>query len=199
MTTKTLNPTELYSLENVLSSYITQKTSSALSSLLGESTVHTIKKTHTETSKIGDLKDFVNEIVLCSVFLHGGGDVRVGILYSISEIDAKKIAAKLLCTEKVDSLDDLGKSAISEVGNIMSGSFFNALSDHTGLKVDLSTPDFAMTSISSLLEPHASGFLCEINDIVTEIELIGVESNVCVHMLVIQDHDNARKLLNTKR
>ncbi len=199
MTTKTLNPTELYSLENVLSSYITQKTSSALSSLLGESTVHTIKKTHTETSKIGDLKDFVNEIVLCSVFLHGGGDVRVGILYSISEIDAKKIAAKLLCTEKVDSLDDLGKSAISEVGNIMSGSFFNALSDHTGLKVDLSTPDYAMTSISSLLEPHASGFLCEINDIVTEIELIGVESNVCVHMLVIQDHDNARKLLNTKR
>jgi len=199
MSTETLNQTELYSLENVLSSYIAQKTSSALSSLLGESVSHTIKKTHTETSKIGDLRDFVKEIVLCSVFLHGGGDVRLGILYSIPEIDAKQIAAKLLCMEKIESLDDLGKSAISEVGNIMSGSFFNALSDHTGLKVDLSTPDFAMTSISALLEPHASGFLCEINDIVTEIELTGVNSNVCVHMLIIQDHDNARKLLNAKR
>ncbi len=199
MTTETLNQTELCSLENVLSSYITQKTSSALSSLLGESVSHTIKKTHTETSKIGNLKDFVKEIVLCSVFLHGGGDIRLGILYSIPEIDAKQIAAKLLCMEKIDSLDDLGKSAISEVGNIMSGSFFNALSDHTGLKVDLSTPNFAMTSFSSLLEPHASGFLCEVNDIVTEIELTGVNSNVRVHMLIIQDHDNARKLLNTKR
>jgi len=199
MTTETLNKTELCSLEHVLSSYITQKTSSALSSLLGESVSHTIKKTHTKISKIGDLKDFVKEMVLCSVFLHGGGDVRLGILYSIPEIDAKQIAAKLLCTEKIDSLDDLGKSAISEVGNIMSGSFFNALSDHTGLKVDLSTPDFAMTSISALLEPHASGFLCEINDIVTEIELTGVSSNVRVHMLIIQDHDNARKLLSAKR
>jgi chemotaxis protein CheC len=199
MSTETLNQTELYSLENVLSSYIAKKTSSALSSLLGESVSHTIKKTHTETSKIGDLRDFVKEIVLCSVFLHGGGDVRLGILYSIPEIDAKQIAAKLLCMEKIDSLDDLGKSAISEVGNIMSGSFFNALSDHTGLKVDLSTPDFAMTSISALLEPHASGFLCEINDIVTEIELTGVDSNVRVYMLIIQDHDNARKLLNAKR
>ena len=199
MSTRTLNQMELCSLENVLSSYITQKTSCALSSLLGESVSHTIKKTHTEISKIVDLKDFVKEIVLCSVFLHGGGDIRLGILYSIPEIDAKQIAAKLLCAEKIDSLDDLGKSAISEVGNIMSGSFFNALSDHTGLKVDLSTPDFAMTSISELLEPHASGFLCKINDIITEIELMGVISNVRVHMLIIQDHDNARKLLNARR
>ncbi|MGI0047441.1 MAG: chemotaxis protein CheC [Nitrosotalea sp.] len=199
MDAKTLNHTELCSLENVLSSYIAQKTSVALSSLLGESVAHTIKKTHTETSKIGDLENFIKDLVLCSVFLHGGGDIRLGILYSIPEDDAKQIAARLLCMEKIDSLDDLGKSAISEVGNIMSGSFFNALSDHTGLKVDLSTPDFAMTSISSLLEPHASGFLCSLSDIATEIELTGVNSSVRVHMLIIQDHDNARKLLNVKR
>ncbi len=199
MATKTLNQTELCSLENVLSTYITQKTSVALSSLLNESVDHTIKKTHTEISDINCLKNFVNEIVLCSVFLYGGGDIRLGILYSIQENDAKQIAAKLMCLDKLDSLDDLGKSAISEVGNIMSGSFFNALSDHTGLKVDLSTPGFAMTSISSLLEPHASGFLCPFNDIATEVEFTGKDSSVHVHMLIIQDHDNARKLLNGKR
>ncbi|MDE2590196.1 MAG: chemotaxis protein CheC [Patescibacteria group bacterium] len=199
MTSTTLNQTELCSLENILSTYVTQKTSIALSSLLGESVSHHITKTHTEVSKIENLKNFANELVLCSVFLYGGGDIRLGILYSIPEDDAKQIAAKLLCMEKVDSLDDLGKSAISEVGNIMSGSFFNALYDHTGLKVDLSTPDFAMTSISALLEPHASGFLCPIRDILTEIELIGANSGLRVHMLIIQDHDNARKLLNSKR
>ncbi|MDE1829799.1 MAG: chemotaxis protein CheC [Thaumarchaeota archaeon] len=199
MANVSLNRTELCSLENILSSYVAQKTSIALSSLLGESVSHNIKKTHTETSKIGDLKNFVNELVLCSVFLHGAGDVRLGILYSIPETDAKQIAAKLLGMEKVDSLDDLGMSAISEVGNIMSGSFFNALYDHTGLKVDLSTPDFATTSVSSLLEPHAAGFLCPISDIMTEIELTGTNSGIRVHMLIIQDHDNARKLLNCKR
>ncbi|MDE1765494.1 MAG: chemotaxis protein CheC [Thaumarchaeota archaeon] len=199
MASATLNQTELVSLEKILGSYIAQKTSAALSSLLGESVEHTIKKTHTEISKDAGLKDFIKEIVLCSVFLHGGGDIRLGILYSIPESDAKQIAAKLMCLEKVDALDELGKSAISEVGNIMSGSFFNALSDHTGLKVDLSTPGFAMTSLSTLFEPHVSEFLCPVSDIATEIELVGVDSKVHVHMLVIQDHDNARKLLNGKR
>lgn len=199
MSQTNLNQAELGSLENVLSSYVAQKTSAALSALLGEVVSHSIKKTHTDISKTEDLKNFVNDLVLCSVFLHGGGDVRLGILYSIPEDDAKQIAAKLLCTDQINSLDDLGKSAISEVGNIMSGSFFNALYDQTGLKVDLSTPTFAMTSISSLLEPHASGFLCPISDILTEIELTGVNTGVRIHMLIIQDHDNARKLLNCKR
>ncbi|MDE1763461.1 MAG: chemotaxis protein CheC [Thaumarchaeota archaeon] len=199
MNTTTLNQTELSTLENVINSFVAQKTAIALSSLLGESVTHNLKKTHTEDSKIENLKDFVNDLVLCSVFLYGGGDVRLGILYSIPEKDAKQIAARLMGMEKIDTLDDLGKSAISEVANIMSGSFFNALSDHTGLKIDLSTPDLAMTSVSTLLEPHASEFLCPISDIMTEVELSGTNSNIRVHMLIIQDHNNARKLLNPKR
>ncbi len=196
--TSILNPSELCSLEGVLDSYIAQKTAMALSSLLGEDVSHSLKATHVEPEKSNGLREFAEELVVCSVFLHGGGDVRLGILYSIQECDAKKIAAKLMCLDKVDSLDDIGKSAISEVGNIMSGSFFNALSNHTGLKVDLSTPDFAMTSVGTLMEPHASEFLCPISDIVTEVELIGDSSGVRVHMLIIQDNDNARKLLNAK-
>ena len=193
-----LNQTELCSLETILDSYVAQKTSVALSSLLGESVSHSIKRTRAKSNLADDLKNFGKELVVCSVFLYGAGDIRLGILYSIPENDAKLIAAKLTCMEKIDSLDELGKSAISEVGNIMSGSFFNALTDHTGLKVDLSTPDFSITSVSSLLEPRTGGFSCPTNGITTEIELQGANSGVCVHMLIIQDHDNARKLLKGK-
>ncbi len=199
MTTNILNKIELDVLEGVLDSYITQKTSVALSTLLGESITHIVKQTHVEISKIGNMDEVVKEIVACSVFLHGGGDVRLGILYTIPEQSAKEIAAKLMCIDKIDSLDDLSKSAISEVGNIMSGSFFNALADHTGLKVELSTPDFAMTSLAALLEPHASEFVCPTSDMVTEVEFTGKDSGLLLHMLIIQDYDNARKLLNPKR
>ncbi|MGI0066391.1 MAG: chemotaxis protein CheC [Nitrosotalea sp.] len=199
MTTNVLNQIELNVLEGVLDSYITQKTSVALSSLLGESVTHVVKQTHVEISKIGNMDAVIKEIVACSVFLHGGGDVRLGILYTMPEQSAKEIAAKLMCIDKIDSLDDLSKSAISEVGNIMSGSFFNALADHTGLKVELSTPDFAMTSLAALLEPHASEFVCPTSDMVTEVEFTGKDNSVLLHMLIIQDYDNARKLLNSKR
>ncbi len=199
MTTNVLNKIELDVLEDVLDSYITQKTSVALSTLLGESITHVVKQTHVEVSKIVNMDKVVKEIVACSVFLHGGGDVRLGILYTIPEQSAKEIAAKLMCIDKIDSLDDLSKSAISEVGNIMSGSFFNALADNTGLKVELSTPDFAMTSLAALLEPHASEFVCPTSDMVTEVEFTGKVSGLLLHMLIIQDYDNARKLLNPKR
>ncbi len=198
MTTNILNEIELNVLEGVLDSYITQKTSVALSTLLGESVTHVVKQTHVEVSKINNMDKVVKEIVACSVFLHGGGDIRLGILYTIPEQSAKEIAAKLMCIDKIDLLDDLSKSAISEVGNIMSGSFFNALADHTGLKVELSTPDFAMTSLAALLEPHASEFVCPTSDMVTEVEFTGKDSGLLLHMLIIQDYDNAKKLLNPK-
>lgn len=198
MSSEILNQFELDSLHHVLDARIVDRTSFSLSSLLNEQFKHKIKSTHKQISEIDIMKRLSNDLILCSVFLRGEGDIRIGILYTMPDIDAKRIAAKLLCVDKIESLDELGKSAISEVGNIMTGSFFNALSDHTGLKIELSTPDFAITSSGSILEPHAAEFLNTPNDMVTQVELEGDESGIVVHMLIIQDHDNARKLLNTK-
>ncbi len=68
MSSNALNSVELNVLEGVLDSYITQKTSVALSSLLGESISHVVKQTHVEISKIGDMSKVVKEIIACSVF-----------------------------------------------------------------------------------------------------------------------------------
>ena len=198
MSSKILNQYELDFLYYVLNSHIVDRTRFSLSTLLDEQFKHEIKSTHKQISEIKMMQKLTNDLILCSIFLRGEGEIRIGILYSIPECDALRIAAKLLCLDKIDSLDELGKSALSEVGNIMSGSFFNALSDHTGLKIELSTPDFAITSSKSILEPHASEFLSTPNDMVTQVELNGKDSGVVVHMLIIQDHDNARKLLNKK-
>ena len=198
MSSKILNQYELDSLRYVLNAHIVDRARFSLSTLLGEQFKHDIKSTHKKISEIEIMKKLSNDIILCSVFLRGVGDIRIGILYTIPDVDARKIAAKLLCVDEIDSLDELGKSALSEVGNIMSGSFFNALSDHTGLKVELSTPDFAITSRGSILEPHAAEFLNTPNDMITQVELEGKESGIVVHMLIIQDHDDARKLLNKK-
>jgi len=198
MSYKILNQYELDSLHYVLNAHIVDRARFSLSSLLDEQFTHEIKSTHKLISEMGIMKKLSNDLILCSVFLRGEGDIRIGILYTIPDVDARRIAAKLLCVDKIDSLDELGKSALSEVGNIMSGSFFNALSDHTGLKVELSTPDFAITSSGSILEPHAAEFLNTPNDMITRVELEGKESGIIVHMLIIQDHNNARKLLIKK-
>jgi chemotaxis protein CheC len=175
------------------------RASSTLSSILGEQIKHVIKSTHKQISNMENGKRFSNDVIVYSIFLKGEGDVRFGILYVIPERDSRQIASKLLCVEKMDLLDDVAKSALSEVGNIISGSFFNAVSDITGLRIDLSTPFFATTSGQTIFEPHAEEFLCRDNDVITQIEFSSTCSSVTVHMLVIQDPDNARKLLNPKK
>ncbi len=198
MSYKILDQYELDSLHNVLHARIVDRARFSLSSLLDEQFKHEIKSTHKQISEMELMNKLSNDLISCSVFLKGEGDIRIGILYTIQDLDARRIAAKLLGVDKIDSLDELGKSALSEVGNIMSGSFFNALSDHTGLKVELSTPTFAITSSGSILEPHAAEFCNTPNDMVTQVEIEGKESGIIVHMLIIQDHDNARKLLIEK-
>ena len=198
MSSKILNQYELETLYDVLNANVVDRARFSLSLLLDEQFRHEIQSTHVKISSIDLMEKLSTDLILCSVFLRGEGDIRLGILYSIPESDARLIAAKLLGVEKIDLLDDIGKSAISEVGNIMSGSFFNALSDHTGLKVELSTPNFAITSSGSILEPHASEFLNSPDDMITQVKLEGNESRTVVHMLIIQDHDSARKLLRKK-
>lgn len=199
MTTTQLTPTELEKLHDVLDMFVTKKTSIALSSLLGEPIKHNVKVKNQHMKEIDEKNDSISdEILLCSVFLKGEGEIRIGILYTVNEEDAKKIAAKLLCQDKVECLNDLEKSSISEVGNIMSGSFFNAMSDLTGLQIELGTPGFATTSIKDLLHPHAEDFITPTDDVSSHIEIEGVNSGVKLNMFIMQNSENAKKLFTIK-
>lgn len=190
-----LTQDELRKLHDVLDSFITKKTSIALSSLLGEPIKHNVIVNNQHIKEIDRKHEGANDILLCSVFLKGEGDVRIGILYTVNEDHAKKIAAKLLCQDKVECLNDLEKSSISEVGNIMSGSFFNALSDHTGMTIDLGTPGFATTSGKDLLHPHAENFITPTDDVSSHIQLEGANSGIKLNMFIMQNSENAKKLL----
>jgi chemotaxis protein CheC len=109
---------------------------------------------------------------------------------------AKKIAAKLLCQSDICEIDEMSASAIQEVANIMTGSFFNALSQGTGFRVDLSTPNFANDEFHLLIDNSARDVIDATNyAVVADVELIGKTSGTKLHMIIMQNPDNARKLL----
>jgi len=121
-----LNENENQRLSELFGSYIAQKTCVALSSMLGEEFQEQTEILQDGVSKLQAIKLKPDEIILCAVHLSGVGDTDIKILYTIKDKYAKKIAAKLLCQDTVSEIDEMGQSAISEVGNIMTGSFFNA-------------------------------------------------------------------------
>ena len=191
-----INSEEAQNLIRVFDQYITSKTSVALSTLLSESIVHNVKILECGISDIKDIKLDPDEIKMCAVRLNGKGDTHIEILYTIQQRHAKKIAAKLLCQNEVCEIDEMGASAIQEVANIMTGSFFNALSNGTGFRVDLSTPNYTNDELRSLIDTSVKDIAKPVEHVViTDVELIGKPSETKLHMIIMQNIADTRKLL----
>lgn len=191
-----LNPEETRTLEGIFNQYIASKTSVALSKLLSEPVSHDVKILDNGVSHIKNVKLEPDEITMCAVRLNGKGDTHIEILYTIKQKHATKIAAKLLCQESVCEIDEMGASAIQEVANIMTGSFFNALSHGTGFRVDLSTPNYTKDKLYSLVDTSAKDISNPTDcAVIADVKLVGNSSGAKLHMIIMQNTVDAKKLL----
>lgn len=193
-----LQDTEIQKLTGAFDDFITKKTCNALSILLDEPIEHKLSMLENDMYSVENSCLPSNEIKMCSVRLNCKGDLHIELLYTTKLDHGVKIASKLLGTE-VHEIDEMGTSALQEVANILTGSFFNALSENTGFRVDLSTPIFKEGKLQDLLlEP-----ICDIvnptkDAIITDVLLYGKNTGIEIHMLIIQHPEHARKLISRK-
>lgn len=191
-----LNSQEIQKLTTTFDEYIASKTSAALSTLFLEPISHKIEVLERGISTIRELKIPKDEIVMCGVRLNGKGDTHLEICYTIKLKHAKKIASKLLEEADISEIDEMGTSAIQEVANIMTGSFFNAIAHGTGFRVELSTPDFNKDELEPLVHTSAKDLNHPVDSVViADVQLSGINSGIKIHMIIMQDPNNAKKLL----
>ena len=131
MQTFAITENELQRLSEIFTKCISTKTVEALSTITGESVQYKIGKTILlDISELDELTPAFSEAVdMSAVYLKQTGDINVGVLYYMPEKDGKRFAAKLLGKKSLGAFTKLSKSSLSETGNILSGSFFNALSN----------------------------------------------------------------------
>ncbi len=194
---KNLKPKEVKDLTEIINEYIALQTSSSLSKLLNESIKYNVMILDKKYFNPKKIKLGSDELVMCGVRLHGKGDIHVEICYAIKMKYAKMIASKLLGKDESYEIDEMGASAIQEVANILTGSFFNAMSIGTGFRVDISTPDYLQTDLASMVNDSAKDVISPLSEsaIIADAELVGEKSGIRIHMLIVQNSDDARKLL----
>ena len=196
MNEQNLEPNEKENLVKIINHYITSQTSAALSKLLYEPIKYNVLILEKEFFNLKTINLAPDEIKMCAVRLNGTGDTHIEICYAIKMQYAQMIASKLLGQEVTNEIDEMGTSAIQEVANIMTGSFFNAMSNETGFRVELSTPDYLQGDIESLVRSSAKNVMhLTESAVITDAELIGEKSGIRIHMLIMQNINNARKLL----
>jgi chemotaxis protein CheC len=198
MQTYAITDSNLEQLSEIFNKCISTKTVESLSTILGELFDYKIGKT--KLLNIYELDElipaFSDSVDMSAVYLKQTGDIDVGILYYMPEKDGKKFAAKLLGLKKMGAFSKLSKSSLSETGNILSGSFFNALSNEKDCKTTSDIPGFAIDTFRSLLEIPATDIGIETQSLIAcDVEFYS-QSDLRLRMLILLDPINAKKLLD---
>jgi chemotaxis protein CheC len=102
---------------------------------------------------ITDIPDAVGgpELLVAGVFLRVESTAPSSILFVLPVANAKKIVNSLMGKEFDADIDDMGHSALMEVGNILAGSYLNALAMVTSLSFTPSVPSLSIDMAGAIL------------------------------------------------
>lgn len=134
----------------------------ALAELLnGKVNIAVPKAVFLNTEELFTLAGGPEEVVAC-VYLGVEGDVPGTILFIFKEQCAYRLVDMLMGREPGTSagLDAMGESAVMEIGNVLTGSFINAIGSMTGLRMVTTVPMFAFDMLGAILSTSlvASGY-----------------------------------------
>ena len=194
-----LNTKELNFLKDYILTKLLKKTSNVFETLLNESVNYRIRKINNlNFSEFENLITPLDEKTqLYAVYVKCDGDIHLELLYTFHRIDAEKIASKLL-GKKITTFSQLEKSTLTEIGNILSGSLFNVISNSKDFEINSSVPGFADENLMALLDTLMINF-ADVGDSVMSVDVeFTTESGILLNILILLDHIEARKLIENK-
>lgn len=140
------------------------------------------------------------ETIMVGLVLMLSGDMSGMMMLLLPGDVACNLVNTLACTDFKDytEIDEMGFSAISEIANIMSGSFVNAIADMTGMFIDISPPSFTVDMLGAMMSLPASYF-AEIGDMLmyikNDLEISGKKTPA--NILLLPDMESLDKLMST--
>ena len=137
------------------------------------------------------------EQIAIGMLVRLSGDISGMMLYVILESFAANLAKAIMGKENLSimALDEMDTSLISEVGNIMSASYVNAISSLSGMFIDISVPSLCVDMAGAILSVPAIEF-SKIGDKVLFIDdsFIMGDNEVRSNMILVPELDSLNKL-----
>ncbi len=131
----------------------TGNAATALSALVGEQI--RIKMPEVRIMGYNEAIDWIGgpEEITAGVLVRLSGQIN-GIMLSVQQLPFANLVLESMLNKQVNDyneLQDLEKSAMIEVGNIMISTFINALSGLAGIEIDLTVPAFTVDMQGAIL------------------------------------------------
>lgn len=139
------------------------------------------------------------ETAVVGIYFKVTGDITGSIMFLLDKLSAKFLTNLLMGTSNdSDILDDMERSALQEVGNILAGSYLSSLSSLTGLKLVVSIPSLAADMAGAILSVPVILF-GQVGDKVMLIETDFIEGSQHVkgNFFLVPDEDSFEVLLKS--
>ncbi|GAB6088213.1 chemotaxis protein CheC [Alkaliphilus crotonatoxidans] len=139
------------------------------------------------------------EIVVAGIYFQLEGDLEGNIMF-LMDISSSKILTGMLMgrEENVGELDEMDRSALQEIGNILSGSYISSLSALTGLDLKISVPSLCIDMAGAILSVPAIQFSQTFDKVLLiETTLTEGDNRVKGNFFLIPDSGSFEKLLSS--
>jgi len=127
-----------------------------------------------------------------AILLTMSEDVK-GIIMLVFEEKFLNVVLRTLLGKEIDSLSEmseLDRSVFMEIGNIMSSTYLNAMSQLTGLNISISTPDICVDMAGAIMSYPASLFGMRGDKVlIIKEDFIGQE-RITSHLVMLPDEDS---------
>jgi len=143
-----------------------------------------------------DIPDLLGgaELPVAGIYIESHGDISLTIIFVLSLESASNLVSTLLPGSRGE-FDEMGLSALIEVGNILTSSYLNALSFMTNLQLLPSPPEIAVDMSGAII----STVMAEAHIVDDEVVLLRTflnsrESHIAGHILIIPDRGALDKI-----
>lgn len=134
------------------------------------------------------------EIPVAGIYIESHGDVSLTILFVLSLESASALIAFLVPGSGGD-LNEMGLSALIEVGNILTSSYLNALSFMTNLMLLPSPPQIAVDMAGAIISTVMAGArLVDDEVVLLKTSLNTTRSHITGHILILPDQGALKKI-----
>ncbi len=170
----------------------------ALASLLGETVDMSVPQVKLlDFSEVGEIVGG-EEKVLAGIYLGVEGDIGGNMMFLLSIPSAKYLISKLMAGMETpgEDFNEMERSALQEVGNIITGAYLNALSTLTNMTIFPTVPELSIDMAAALLSVPAIQFgIMGDNILLIQTQFFG-DVAIDGFFILIPDMDSYAKILN---
>jgi chemotaxis protein CheC len=128
------------------------------------------------------------------------GDIEGMMMFLIDQKFAGVLLQALMGIENTDfnDIDDMSKSAIQEMSNIMTASFVNAIADMTSLTIDITAPAICIDMLGAIMNVPAT-FFANMSDKILFIqnEFGSEDPKAPAHIIMMPDIESLKRLMGS--